>query len=37
LSPPPEAVMNPIYAGERREPQGIDHAAICTVWASWPN
>lgn len=37
IGPPPEAVMNPIYAGQERELHPIDHAALCSVWASWPH
>jgi hypothetical protein len=36
MGPPPEAVMNPIYSGVRREPGPLDHAALCGVWKSWP-
>lgn len=32
--PPPAAVMNPWYAGPRRELLPLDHAALCAVWAS---
>jgi hypothetical protein len=37
LDPPPEAVMNPVYAGARTEIQPLDHAALCSVWGAWPN
>lgn len=37
IGPPPEAVMNPIYAGPGRNLHPIDHAALCSVWASWPH
>jgi matrixin len=37
FGPPPDAVMNPVYAGIRHEPLDIDHAGMCAVWASWPN
>jgi len=33
---PPDAVMNPRYAGIRQSPLSPDHAGMCTVWASWP-
>jgi len=36
VSPPPVAVMNPFYAGPRRELRPIDHAAMCQVWAASP-
>jgi len=31
--PPPAAVMNPWYAGPRRQLLPLDHAALCAVWA----
>ncbi|MFP5284685.1 MAG: matrixin family metalloprotease [Thermoanaerobaculia bacterium] len=37
IGPPPEAVMNPIYAGTATSLFPLDHAALCSVWASWPN
>lgn len=37
IGPPPEAVMNPTYAGVERGLHSIDHAALCSVWASWPH
>ena len=37
FGPPPDAVMNPIYAGQRQSPFPIDHAGMNTVWSSWPN
>jgi hypothetical protein len=37
IGPPPEAVMNPIYAGPERALHPMDHAALCSVWASWPH
>lgn len=36
FGPPPLAVMNPAYGGLRQSPYRIDHASMCTVWASWP-
>lgn len=36
FGPPPEAVMNPVYAGIHTEPFSTDHAGMCTVWVSWP-
>jgi hypothetical protein len=32
---PPEAVMNPVYTGVRRELYPMDHAGLCTVWGNW--
>ncbi|MFQ5527704.1 MAG: matrixin family metalloprotease [Thermoanaerobaculia bacterium] len=37
FGPPPDAVMNPVYAGPRQSPLPIDQAGMCAVWASWPN
>lgn len=37
VSPPPEAVMNPVYSGVRTDLQPLDRAALCTVWGSWPH
>jgi hypothetical protein len=36
FGPPPDAVMNPVYAGIRHEPLAIDQAGMCTIWSSWP-
>jgi hypothetical protein len=36
IGPPPEAVMNPIYAGSRVSLDPLDHAALCSIWADWP-
>lgn len=36
FGPPPDAVMNPVYAGIRQSPLPIDSAGMCAVWASWP-
>ncbi len=36
FGPPPDAVMNPRYAGIRHAPLPPDHAGMCAVWASWP-
>ncbi len=36
FGPPPNAVMNPIYAGIRQAPLATDAAGMCAVWASWP-
>lgn len=36
FGPPPDAVMNPVYAGIRQDPQAIDQAGMCTIWSSWP-
>lgn len=32
---PPQAVMNPVYTGPRRELYPMDHAGLCTVWGNW--
>ena len=37
FGPPPSAVMNPVYAGINHDPDPIDQAGACAVWASWPN
>jgi hypothetical protein len=36
FGPPPDAVMNPVYAGIRHSPLPADQAAMCAVWGSWP-
>lgn len=36
FGPPPDAVMNPVYAGIRHEPLEADHSGMCAVWSSWP-
>jgi len=36
FGPPPNAVMNPVYAGIRQSPLPVDHAGMCAVWGSWP-
>ncbi|MBI3963351.1 MAG: matrixin family metalloprotease [Deinococcus sp.] len=36
FGPPPDAVMNPVYAGIRHSPLPDDHAGMCAVWESWP-
>lgn len=37
FGPPPDAVMNPVYAGIRHEPFTVDLSGLNTIWASWPN
>jgi hypothetical protein len=37
IGPPPTAVMNPVYAGSRPDLLPLDHAALCSAWASWPH
>jgi len=37
VGPPPEAVMNPVYAGIRHTPLSADDAGMCSIWSSWPN
>jgi hypothetical protein len=32
---PPEAVMNPVYDGQRHGLLPIDHAGLCAVWQGW--
>lgn len=36
FGPPPDAVMNPVYAGIRQSLFPIDQAGMCIVWRSWP-
>jgi len=35
FGPPPLATMNPVYAGVKTELSPLDHAAACSIWASW--
>ncbi len=37
FGPPPDAVMNPRYAGIRQSPLPPDQAGMQAVWSSWPN
>lgn len=37
FGPPPDAVMNPRYAGINHEPDPSDHAGMCAVYSKWPN
>jgi hypothetical protein len=37
FGPPPDAVMNPVYAGIRQDPLPADEAGMNAVWSSWPN
>ena len=37
FGPPPDAVMNPVYAGIRHAPLPTDDAGMSAVWQSWPN
>jgi len=37
FGPPPDAVMNPVYAGIRHIPLSSDDAGMSAVWGSWPN
>lgn len=37
FGPPPDAVMNPVYAGPRQSPLSADDAGMCAYWSSWPN
>jgi hypothetical protein len=36
FGPPPGAVMNPVYGGILHSPRPTDHAAMATLWRSWP-
>ncbi len=36
FGPPPDAVMNPVYAGIRHSPLATDRAGMCALWSSWP-
>lgn len=37
FGPPPDAVLNPVYAGIRQDPFAADTAGMCIIWKSWPN
>ncbi|HET6341130.1 MAG TPA: matrixin family metalloprotease [Gemmatimonadota bacterium] len=37
FGPPPDAVMNPVYAGPRIEALSPDESGLQAVWQSWPN
>jgi matrixin len=37
FGPPPDAVLNPVYAGIRQSPLAPDDAGMSAVWSSWPN
>ena len=37
FGPPPDAVMNPVYAGIRQSPLQPDSSGMCAIWSSWPN
>ncbi len=37
FGPPPDAVMNPVYAGPRIEALSPDESGMQAVWQSWPN
>lgn len=36
FGPPPDAVMNPVYAGSRQAPLAPDSAGMSAVWSAWP-
>ena len=36
FGPPPDAVMNPVYAGIRQDPFSADDAALNSIWSNWP-
>ncbi len=37
FGPPPEAVMNPRYAGILQSPEATDVSAFCALYNKWPN
>lgn len=37
FGPPPDAVMNPRYAGIRHAPLPPDSSGMCAIWSSWPS
>jgi hypothetical protein len=37
FGPPPDAVLNPVYAGIRQDPLAPDESGMQAVWSSWPN
>jgi hypothetical protein len=37
FGPPPDAVMNPVYAGIRHTPYAADDAGLCAIYNNWPN
>jgi Matrixin len=37
FGPPPDAVMNPVYAGIRHDPLPADQSGMQAFWSSWPN
>jgi hypothetical protein len=36
FGPPPDAVMNPVYAGIRHDPFSADDAGLKAIWSNWP-
>jgi hypothetical protein len=36
VAPPYAAVMSPVYTGTLSELTPRDHAALCSIWSSWP-
>src|SRR5215203_2490577 len=36
FGPPPDAVLNPVYAGIRQDPMAADEAGMQAVYSSWP-
>jgi hypothetical protein len=36
FGPPPDAVMNPRYAGIKHDPLSADLSGMCAIWSSWP-
>jgi hypothetical protein len=37
ISAPVEATMNPVYTGVDQTLSPLDRAALCSIWARWPN
>jgi hypothetical protein len=37
FGPPPDAVLNPVYAGIRQTPMASDDAGMAAMFESWPN
>jgi hypothetical protein len=36
FGPPPDAVMNPVYAGIRHDPFAADLSGMKAIWSTWP-
>jgi hypothetical protein len=37
IRPPTKAVMNPVYSAVNQTLSPLDGAALCSIWANWPN